>query len=113
MMNATTNDANTKPPLIKIGGKIVPSAPELISLIYSGIFHFTKTNTAVIIPPMGNIYFDDKLSITSKKVSPKKNESPNILAKLIPPPSDREQNIPITVTIDPNNNVAFLRDQFF
>ena len=60
-----------------------------------------------------SIYFDDKLSITSKKVSPKKNDSPNILAKLIPPPSDREQNIPMTVTIDPNNNVAFLRDQFF
>ena len=43
-----------------------------ISLINDGTDHFIRIKMAVNIPPTGNIYFDDKLSITSKNVSPKK-----------------------------------------
>ena len=36
-----------------------------------GTPHLTRINIAVIIPPNGSIYFDERLSITSKKVSPR------------------------------------------
>ena len=36
-----------------------------------GTPHLTRMNIAVIIPPKGSIYFDERLSITSKNVSPR------------------------------------------
>ena len=43
-----------------------------ISLINEGTYHFIRIKIAVNIPPIGNMYLDDRLSMTSKKVSPKK-----------------------------------------
>ena len=50
------------------------------------------------------VYFEDKLSMKSKKVDPNTfaNPGPNRDVILTPPPSEREQNIPTIVITTPN-----------
>ena len=55
-------------------------------------------------PPIGSIYFEDKLSMKSKNVDPNTfaNPGPNTDVILIQTPREREQNIPTIVITTPN-----------
>ena len=60
-------------------------------------------NIDVNKPPIGNIYLDDKLSITSKKVPPRIFENPSPRNPVIlNDPRDNEQKTPTIVITAPN-----------
>ena len=71
-----------------------------------------RIKSAVNIPPIGSIYFDDKLSKKSKNVDPKILANPGPREEVIftPPPREREQNTPTKVITNPNWMVAFFLD---